>query len=178
MPCPALLPPALFSCYDTKVTSWSLARQVSKHAGQLGGAHASRASISCPVPALLAAVQLRFGPGPAPPRQRVPAWPSLGASKHAPSNSSLCPMSCAPALRLQMQAEVVNGPTTDGWLWSVPPFRWSQPVAANLTHRRAGACCTWCSCCTCCFLLRMALMLRLLLLAALAAGAPPANVGV
>lgn len=35
----------------------------------------------------------------------------------------------------QMQAEVVNGPTTDFWPWSVPPFRWSEAVVANMTHR-------------------------------------------
>lgn len=34
-----------------------------------------------------------------------------------------------------MQAEVVNGPTTDFWPWSVPPFRWSEAVVANMTHR-------------------------------------------
>ncbi|KAL4422210.1 hypothetical protein ABPG77_006451 [Micractinium sp. CCAP 211/92] len=35
----------------------------------------------------------------------------------------------------QMQAEAVNGPTTDLWPWSVPPFRWSEAAVANLTHR-------------------------------------------
>lgn len=37
-----------------------------------------------------------------------------------------------------MQAEAVNGPTTDLWPWSVPPFRWSEAAVANLTHRWAG----------------------------------------
>lgn len=35
----------------------------------------------------------------------------------------------------QLQSEVVNGPTSDGWPWSVPAFRWSEPAAANITHR-------------------------------------------
>ncbi|PSC74620.1 Phospholipase B-like 1 isoform A [Micractinium conductrix] len=39
------------------------------------------------------------------------------------------------ALALQLQAEAVNGPTTDRWPWSVPPFTWKEPVVANLTHR-------------------------------------------
>lgn len=34
-----------------------------------------------------------------------------------------------------MQAEVVNGPTTDGLPWSVPPFSWAEDGVANLTHR-------------------------------------------
>ncbi|KAL4431400.1 hypothetical protein ABPG75_006656 [Micractinium tetrahymenae] len=39
------------------------------------------------------------------------------------------------SLAKQMQAEAVNGPTTDLWPWSVPPFRWSEAAVANLTHR-------------------------------------------
>lgn len=35
-----------------------------------------------------------------------------------------------------MQAEAVNGPTTDKRTKAaVPPFHWSQPVVANMTHR-------------------------------------------
>ncbi|EFN51549.1 hypothetical protein CHLNCDRAFT_140007 [Chlorella variabilis] len=39
------------------------------------------------------------------------------------------------SLAMQLQAEAVNGPTTDSWPWSVPPFRWSEAVVSNLTHR-------------------------------------------
>ncbi|KAI3424367.1 hypothetical protein D9Q98_009920 [Chlorella vulgaris] len=39
------------------------------------------------------------------------------------------------SLALKMQAEAVNGPTSDSWPWSVPPFHWSEAVVANLTHR-------------------------------------------
>ena len=35
-----------------------------------------------------------------------------------------------------MQSEAVNGPTTSKRAGAaVPPFRWSEPVVANMTHR-------------------------------------------
>lgn len=35
----------------------------------------------------------------------------------------------------QLQAEVVNGPTTDAHPHPLPPFSWHEPAVANLTHR-------------------------------------------
>lgn len=43
------------------------------------------------------------------------------------------------SLATRQRAEAVNGPTADGWPWSVPAFRWSEAPVANLTHRCGGA---------------------------------------
>lgn len=116
--------PVARGCYDSKTTSWSLAMQVRRLPAVcsvfLQPVRHNRAG--CRARLCVAAGRQCAG------RNGWGKHHNAGPGFQAPCRPPTCALP-------QMQADVVNGPTSDGWPWSVPPFRWSEPVVANLTHR-------------------------------------------